>query len=229
MTTPFPKCQNCNEKSCAVAKLSQEELLLLSGGVVEVDFKKGEYLFREQTLNSHVVYLRKGLVKIHKKINDQKDFILKIVTPPSYLGLSTVFGDKINQFSATAIVPAKVCFIDINVFKELIHRNGKFAFELISSISREELSEFQRYVNLTQKQTPGRLAGALLFFAEKVYKDTEFKLPVTRRELAELIGTTRENATRNLSQFREDGLIEIEKSRIILRKPEVLDHIHNVG
>ncbi len=223
------KCKDCSDKSCAVAVLNEEELELLSSHIAEVSFDKGERLFKQDSLNAHVIYMKKGLAKVHMKTVGQKDYILKIATPPSYLGLPTIFGDCINQYSATALESTTACFIDIATFKHLIYTNGEFAFEIIEDICKDELCNFRRYVNQTHKQTPGRLAGALIYFSERVYKSKTFKLSLTRYEIAEMIGTSRESVTRNLTKLKEGKIIDIQRDFITILKPKVLNDISEFG
>lgn len=222
-------CEFCQEKSCAVAVLSHPELEWLSGKVERMRYEKGENLFRESALNSHIFYLKTGLVKLHMKVSDQRDFILSIAKPPCFLGLPTIFGDRVNQYSATALTACSLCIIDVSTFKHLIFHNGAFAYEIIADISRDDLNTFRRYVQLTHKQTPGRLAGVLLFFSEEVFKSLQFELPLDRNELSELLGLSREIVTRVLMQFRADGLISLDKKQISILDPEMLREVYRAG
>lgn len=229
MESKVSTCEFCQEKSCAVAVLSNSEQAWMSGTVQRVAYEKGETLFREGALNSHIFYMKKGLVKLHMKVTAERDFILKIATPPSFLGLPTIFGDRVNQFSATALEYTQVCMIDISTFNHLILHNGAFAYEIIADICKEELQTFRRHVELQHKQTPGRLAGVLLFFAKEVYRSPSFELPLDRSELAELLGLSREIVTRTLMQFREDGMIDLDKKHITILQSGQLEAIEQAG
>lgn len=229
MTTAQAKCKFCEDRSCAVSTLNDLELAFLSDNIAKVHFEKGEPLFKQDTLNSYIVYIRKGVVKVHMHAEGQKEVILKITPAPAFLGLPTIFGDRINQYSATAVEPTDACCINIETFKKLIHQNGAFAYELIADISKDELCNFRNYVDQAHKQVPGRLAGALIYFSEKIYFSSEFELPLNRNELAELIGTSRESATRNLHQLKESGIISLKRNRIQILKPDSLKAIHQAG
>lgn len=229
MTTAQAKCKFCEDQSCAVSKLDEIELAFLSNNIAKVHFEKGEPLFKQDALNSYIVYIRKGAVKVHMHAEGQKEVILKITPAPAFLGLPTIFGDCINQYSATAVEPTDACCINIETFKKLIHQNGAFAYELIADISKDELCNFRHYVDQAHKQVPGRLAGALIYFAERIYHSIEFELPLTRNELAELIGTSRESATRNLHQLKDSGIIALERNRIQILKLASLKAIHQAG
>jgi CRP-like cAMP-binding protein len=222
-------CRICKDGSCAVMQLNNEELDTYSQNIVQVGYDKGESLFKQNTPNTYIVYIRKGLVKVHVHTEGEKDFILKLVKAPAFIGLPTVFGHCVNQYSATAIEPTDACCINIESFKTLLRQNGRFAYEIIADLSKDELCNFQSFVNMVQKQVPGRLAGTLLYFSEHIYHSDEFELPLNRIELAELIGTSRESATRNLQELKKSGIIEIDRSKIRIVKPDRLKVIHDAG
>ena len=117
MTINDQKCINCKLKSKAACTLNASELARLEKGCVEGKMGKNIRLFNEGMIPSQVIYLKEGFVKIHKNGIRQKDQILKIAKPGSYLGLPTIFGDWVNNYSATTINEVKACFIDIGVFK----------------------------------------------------------------------------------------------------------------
>lgn len=222
-------CKNCEYKSCAIAELIDVELELLSENITQTTFDARECLFRQGTRNSHILYIKEGLVKVHMQANGSKDYILKLAPAPTYLGLSTVFGDSVNRYSATALVRTTACFIDITTFKELIYANGKFAYQILADIARDELLIFNRYITQMHKRIPGRLAGVLIYFVEKVHHNLTFELPLTRSELAELMGVSRESAIRQLMLFKEDGMITIDKNRISILNLESLKKIYEAG
>lgn len=229
MQTNVLRCKNCPVKSCAASVLQDHELELMSNNVSEVRFEKGETLFKEDILNSHITYIQSGLVKVHMSATSDKDYILKLVKAPAYLGLSTIFGDRVNNYSATALVATTACFIDIETFKGLIHNNGSFAYEIIADICRNELLDYRSFAVQGHKQTPGRIAGVILYFAEKVYQNNCFELPLSRNEIAELIGISRESVTRALMNFKKDGIIDIDKHWVKVLKMDSLHHIDRAG
>ncbi|MCB0568688.1 MAG: Crp/Fnr family transcriptional regulator [Phaeodactylibacter sp.] len=222
-------CSICTVKSCAVAQLGEIELVLLNDNVARVRFEAGDKLFKEKALNSHVIYLRSGLAKLHVQVAESRDFILRLVSAPSYLGLATIFGDNVNQYSATALTEVEACCIDINTFKELLHNNGVFAAEIIGDISRVELLDFKRYASLSTQSLASLVAGVLLYFSRKIFHSSQYDLPLTRTEIAELLGTTREGVTRMISNFKAEGLINVRRSHISIIKQEALKSIADTG
>jgi len=221
-------CKFCSKRSLAAKHLGNEELEKLGHSCVEVTFSKGDIIFKQDALSSNIIYIREGLVKIHISGPDREQ-ILKIAKGPTYLGIPTTLGDKINHYSATAISPTEVCFIDINVFKDFISSNSDFAYEIIVNLCKNELGHFHRCVNQLQKQSPGRVAETLLFFANEIFENDTFDIPLTRHELGDLTGNSRENVSRILSDFNNENLIKISGKTITITEKETLAKISRNG
>ncbi len=219
----------CEFKSQAVEILGPEELDVLERNCVEVEFRKGEMLFKQSSFSSHVIFIKSGLVKVHMSGLQDKDQILKIIPAPTYLGLANLFGDTINNYSATAIEHTVACFIHINVFKDFIENNGNFALEIIKDISREELTYFKRFVNHNQKQIDGRLAETLLYFLRDVYKEKRFILPLNRKDLSALVCASRESVIREMQSFAASGIIDVKGKQIEILDENRLEQISKNG
>ena len=221
-------CQFCSKKSPAVTKLDPNELKVLGDSCVEVNFSKGDIIFKQNALSSNVIFIKEGLVKIHVS-GPEKEQILKISKGPTYLGIPTTFGDKVNHYSATALVETSVCFIDISVFKEFIKINSDFAYEVIVDLCKDELNQFERCVNLVQKQIHGRLCGTLLYFSEDIFQSDTIEMPLNRNELADLICTSRETVSRLLSELNKERIIQISGKKIKLLDMDKLKQISLKG
>jgi len=186
-------------------------------------------LINEGSPASNIIYLRSGLVKESILRPDNQEQILQIIQPQSYLGLASVFGDRINHYSYTALTDLKVCYIDIEVFTNLIKGNGKFAFEILTSIGKDNLSNFHRFINQSHKKIYGRVADILLYFSSVVFKSDNFQIPLTRKEIADMVGTSRESTGRVLTRFAEDNLIEIQGKVIRIIDVKKLERISRFG
>jgi CRP/FNR family transcriptional regulator len=208
-------CKLCAIKSEAASKLSVEEIEKLSFSCALVKFRKGDSLIRQGTFSTNVAYLRSGLAKVHIA-GPYHEQIVRIVTSPSYLGLPTTFGDKINQYSVTVIDNAEVCFIDITAFRSLLKANSDFSYEIMLELCRNELEVFYRCANRTQKQIRGKIADVLLELSERIYNSDIFRIPLTQEDLGNLVDSSRESVSRVLTEFEKDGII-----RLIGKKVEI--------
>lgn len=183
----------------------------------------------QNTRTSHIMVLLSGMVKIYKEGRNNKVFILKVMIPQSFIGLMSVFGNEIHQYSGSAIGPVEILFIDIGIFKNIITLNGSFALKLIHLISRDGLYLFDRLMSQSHKQLPGRIADVILYFSENIFFSTSFEFPFTRRELAELAGTTKESFIRTLTEFKNDRIIELDGSKVEIVSMKIVKTLSELG
>jgi len=216
------ECKVCAIKSKATSKLSDEEIEKLSFNCALVKFHKGDSLIKQGTFSTNVAYLRSGLAKIHIE-GPYHEQIVRIAKAPTYLGLPTTFGDKINQYSVTVIEEAEVCFIDIETFRYLLKENYDFSYEIMLELCRNELEVFHRCANRTQKQMRGKIADVLIELSERIYNSKIFIIPLTQEDLGNLVDSSRESVSRVLTEFEMDGIIGISGKKIeILNKKSLL-------
>ncbi|MDD2995217.1 MAG: Crp/Fnr family transcriptional regulator [Paludibacter sp.] len=206
-------CKLCPFNTRATSMLSEESFGQLSDNHLELKFKKGDTIIKQGMFSTNVVFLRRGLAKIHLN-GPYHEQIVRLVKAPTYLGLPTTFGDKVNQYSVTAVTETEVCYIDVHIFQKILNENREFSNEIIIELCQNELESFRRCANRTQKQIRGNMADVLIEFAEKIFQADSFTLPVSQSELANLVDTSRESVSRVLSEFDRDGLIRLEGKKI---------------
>jgi CRP-like cAMP-binding protein len=221
-------CKVCAIKSKAVSKLSVEEIEKLSFSCALVKFNKGDSLIRQGTFSTNIAYLRSGLAKIHLA-GPYHEQIVRIVKAPSYLGLPTTFGDKINQYSATAIEAAEVCYIDIDAFRYLLKANHDFSYEILLEICNNELEVFHRCANRTQKQMRGKIADVLIEMSDRIYSSSIFNIPLNQEEIGNLVDSSRESVSRVLNEFEGDGIIKISGKKVEILNKKSLQMISAIG
>ena len=221
-------CEFCTLKSAAARTLNSEQICMLENNCAEAHFNVGDNIVKQDSFSTNVVYIKNGLVKIHIK-SPHKEKIMRIVKAPAYLCLPSTFGDKINHFSATALEETDICFIDVTAFKHFIFNNGDFAWQIILDLSKSELRNLHNCLNNAQKQNIGRVADAVLFFANEIYDSDTFRLPVSRQDLADLTGVSRESACRILTDFHNENIIEVKGRQINILNEKLLQEISDKG
>jgi CRP/FNR family transcriptional regulator, polysaccharide utilization system transcription regulator len=206
---------------------SERDILIENSSIVR--FTKKDVIFRQNTRTSHIMIVISGMVKIYKEGRGQRHIILKLSLPGSYIGMLSVMGDQIHQFSASAVEASAICFIDINPFRNTIMENGKYGLRLLNVISQEGLFILTRLMSQSHKQLPGRIADVLLYLSREVYHSTKFTFPLTRRELAELAGTTKESFIRTLTEFKNDRIINLNGSEVEIVSQDIVNTLSEFG
>jgi len=215
-------CKQCPFNSKAASTLCDRSFEQLTENHLVLKFKKGDSIIRQGMYSTNVVFLRTGLAKIHLT-GPYHEQIVRLVKSPTYLGLPTTFGDKINQYSVTAVTEVEVCFIDVSVFQTILNENRNFSNEIIIELCQNELESFRRCANRTQKLIRGNMADAILEFADKIFMSDSFTLPISQSELANLVDTSRESVSRVLTEFDKDGIIRLSGKKVeIINKKSLL-------
>ena len=175
------------------------------------------------------LYLKKGLVKLVKQGENQRERIISIARPLDFVSLISTFSEKHYEFSISALEESIVCGIDLQSMKEVIRKNGGFALELMEHITRSSNFVIQATYDIDDKHLRGRIAYILLWFSNKIYHSDMFMLPISRKEIGELINMTTENVIRILSEFRKDGLVRIDGKNIEILNKELLEKLSRSG
>jgi len=200
----------------------------LSTNHAAVSFVKGDSIIKQGALSTNVVFLRKGLAKIHLA-GPLREQIVRMVKAPTYLGLPTTLGDKINQYSVSAISDVEVCFIDMDVFQHILQCNHEFAYGIILELCQNDIESYHRCANRAQKQLRGNLADVLLEFSNHIFESDSFTIPISQLELGCLIDTGRESINRLLKEFDEDGIISLSGKQLTIRNKKMLQLISTNG
>ncbi|MCK4829443.1 Crp/Fnr family transcriptional regulator [bacterium] len=195
----------------------------------EIVIEKGEIIYQEGEKINHLVYLKEGLVKLYKTGPGRSQQIISIATPRDFIGLLSVFSNTEYLYSLAALEDSSLCMIDLDVIKKIILQNGKFALNLIEKMNRISDVVLSNKVELGIKQLRGRIAHILLMFADQIYRSDIYELPVSRKEVGELIDMRTENVVRILSEFRKDQLIGIEGKKIEIKNKSMLKKISELG
>ena len=209
-------CNSCIYRTLLYDMLSDEEYEIINSARTEMIFKRGELMISEGNDINDFMYLRKGLVKMYKTNNQGKDQILSINKPGDFINLLSIFSNKKHQYSVTALEETHVCVVKLDAVVKMAKMNSLFALRLMNRMSSIADDIIKKRFEINQRQVKGRVAYMLRFFAEQIYHKHEFTMPITRRELGELISMTTENTIRTLSEFRKDGIIEMDGKNMSL-------------
>lgn len=222
-------CTVSNARCIGFDVLTKEEKELIEKNSIEVTYKKGEVICKHGTFAPHVIFLKDGLAKIFLEgLNDS--LILKIITSGNLIGLTSVMEDNnVFHYSSTAYIESKANLIDINIFRKIIKENSEFASQVINILCENSLQTFGRFFCLTHKQLYGRMADILLCLSERIFKDRNFELNLSRKELAELTGMSTESVIRMLKKFKDDGIITLDGKNVNVANYDLLKKISEYG
>jgi len=221
-------CGDCNCKTSIFKSLHPFELELINQARVQVNYKAGEIIFKQGTPSPHFVCVTSGLAKIYIE-GYGKNLILALVKPVDYIFGPGIYVDNRHYYSASAVEDSSACLVDVNIFKKLIRENPDFADEFIKRVSLQSIFNFDQVISLTQKQMHGRIADVIFYLAEKIYCQNPFVMTISRQDLADLSGMSKESAIRILKEFREEGILTLQGNTLEILNIKQLRQISETG
>jgi CRP/FNR family transcriptional regulator, polysaccharide utilization system transcription regulator len=221
-------CEECHCRNFIFTKLTELEMEMIHLDRFQVAYKAGEIIFKQGSPAPYFFCITTGLAKIYIE-RDEKNLILGLVKPVEYIFGPGVYNDERHHYSVATVEDSTACLVDVNVFKRLIRRNPEFVDELIQRISQQMISQYEHAVSLTQKQMPGRIADTLYYLSDKIYNQNPFEMTISRQDLSDLAGMSKESAIRILKEFKDEEIIAINGKSIHILKPEVLQQIREKG
>ncbi len=222
-------CKTCIYRQMLFGNLDDFEYKLINDARTERLYERGEEIKREGETVDSFLYLRKGLVKLFKTDKRGKEQILSINKPADFVNLLTIFSKANYKYGIRAIEDTLVCDVNLEVLEHVISTNGDFAMRILNRMSNISEEIIENRFEIGQKQLKGRVATILLYFADDIYHNRIFDLPITRREIGELITMTTENTIRAFSEFKRDGLINIQNRTISILDYERMRNIAKSG
>ena len=225
----FCLCQDCDFREMVLGNLDDESIRRICEHKEEQFYRKGEIINYEGQKIETFKYLKSGLVKLFRRLQNGEEQIITITRPFEFVSNMSIFSEEKYLYSVSALEDSVVCIIDLDLIKDLFHKNGVFAASLLVKISRMNDKIISQTLDIRQKNLAGRVAYVLLYFSKDIYKSRVFDLPVSRKEIADYIGMSTANVIRTMSDFKKDGIIGIYGKTIEMMNPEKLEIISKRG
>ncbi|MCG8410719.1 MAG: Crp/Fnr family transcriptional regulator [Bacteroidales bacterium] len=224
------ECTDCKLKFVCFDSLNTDELALINENKVQIRFKKGEIVSKQGTFVTHVMYIKSGYAKIYKETDIDNSLILDVIPSGRLIGLSSLFNkDNISRFSVAALDETTVCSIERSAIEKLIHQNSLFSENIITLLNKSFLQFFDKMASLTQKQMNGRVADALLYLSEDIFDSNQFKMILSRKDLANFTGMSMMSVVRTLKEFKLAEVIENKNGFMNIKDKAALKEISEKG
>jgi len=204
-----------------------EELRKLSENRPQRVYKKKESIFQEGDYPNFLFFLNRGKVKTYKLHDDGKEYITGLFKPGDFLGYVPLLeGNNYHEY-CEALEESELYRIPKEDFLALIHNNRDVASRFIKMLTGNISEKETQLISLAYNTVRKRVAEALLLLQERYResKDTDFKVSISRDDLASIVGTATESVIRTLSDFREEQLIRMEGRSIVIQSTEGLEKI----
>jgi CRP/FNR family transcriptional regulator, global nitrogen regulator len=188
--------------------------------VAERRFGARDIIYAPGDPDGQLYFVLAGTVRLYKIYGEYKEATVALLTHGDVFGeicLEEMPGQK--TFAET-VTESRVAVVRKCVLNEVIKRHPVFALKLLSSFS-ERLRQSEKTIEgLLEREVSARLATLLSHlgdrFGEPDGSDKVLSVRLTHQDLANMIFSTREAVSKEMSEFQRAGLIEVRNRRILV-------------
>ncbi len=185
--------------------------------------KKKKEVFSEGDTPLHVFFIKSGSVKVFKSHPDGKELITNIYNANDFFGFEPILESTVYQESAITMQDSEIITFPKYDFTMLLQSHPDVSAGFISLLCKKVSEKELQLMNLAYNSVRQRTAEALLKIQQ--LKDKNEVIQIPRDDLAKMVGTASESIIRVLSDFKDEGLIQIEAGKIKILHPEKLQKV----
>lgn len=195
-------------------------------------FPEGAVIFKEKEKPKGIYILKSGCVKLFVNRENSRgrtttpEYVLRLVSPGEYFGYKAAISGGSLTATAEAVQTSTVWFYEMGTIAQLMTSMHPLMSDLLQQ-SVSELNTFEKtgqfnYLASVQERIAYRLIELSDRFGVAQANGVSLNLKLTRNEFAQLASTINESLSRHLTEFKNEGLIDINGKEIIILNREGL-------
>lgn len=207
--------------------LDEAASALLEGGRRRREYGSGEVVFAQGERNDGVHCVSGGTVGIRRLDANGNSVLLGLAYPGDTIGYRSFLTGGEHKTSAEALGPSVVCHIDRATLTALLAGNPAFGLRFLKrSIFELEHAHDTMFRQATLSNRH-QLVHLLLVLVRRHGRrhangSQSIDLPVSRRDLASMIGTRHETVSRIIGRLETDGMAHFSGRQVIIPSVEAL-------
>lgn len=209
-----------------LAPLSPPELEAANKRFREHGYEEGEVIYFSGDPATHLYVVASGQVRLTQHSLSGKDVLLDVLAAGEFFGSLAMRQDETYAETAQAQTAACVLAIGAQAFRDLLHESPQVALAVLDLTAERLQAAQERVHRLSAHPVEQRIAAVLLNLAAKLGEPRRegllIQTPLSREDLAQMTGTTPETASRIMSQFQKEGLIESGRQWVAITDREQL-------
>ncbi|UGY18396.1 Crp/Fnr family transcriptional regulator [Bradyrhizobium septentrionale] len=194
------------------ADLGADELQRLSGLCHTQQLSAGEVLFQKGDPGDALFGVRRGQIRIETGASDGSRLTLNFMGSGDLFGEVAVLDGQDRTADATAGEASELFVLRREDFLSFLEREPKVAVRLIELLCQRIRWQSERMEESVLQPLPVRLARRLCALAE----DFGSEVHISQEQLGIFVGAARESVNRQLQTWRRDGIVDLQRGRIML-------------
>ncbi len=191
----------------------------------QLTFKAGETIYEEGKLGNHFFFIDKGVVKSHRMDEYGKELITSLYKEGDFFGNTSFKKSDTYTEYATAMEETRVYAVSKEELKHILMNNSNITLELIDVLGDNLAGIKGQLLEMAYGSVRKKAARTILLFSQKIRRHPTQSIRISRSDLASVAGMASETLIRTLSDFKKEGLLEIEGRNIKLLNVEALKKI----
>ncbi|HET8752916.1 MAG TPA: cyclic nucleotide-binding domain-containing protein, partial [Salinimicrobium sp.] len=188
-------------------------------------YKAGETIFEEGKQNNLFFMVDRGVVKTHRIDPFGKELITSIHKEGDFFGNTSLNQQSAHEEFATAMEESRVYAVSKEELKEILLKNNNISLDLIDVLGNNISGIKEQLLEMAYGSVRKKTARTILLFSQKIRRFPTQSIRISRSDLASVAGMASESLIRTLSDFKKEGLIEIEGRNIKILDVEALKNI----
>ena len=173
-------------------------------------FPKDAIIYKEGNNSNYIYLIISGLIKCHKLDEQGKHLTTALYKEDDLFGYTSFTQNLAYQESATAIQKTELVGLSKKSLTNVLNKNHKVTLELIELLTGDLAVVKDQLLQMAYSSVSKKTANTILKFAEKLNRKPEEQIRISRNDLASVAGIATETLIRTMSNFKKQGLIEIE-------------------
>ena len=193
----------------------------------EVHFQRHSTIFNEGTAATQVALLVSGCLKATQNGTSGQEVILRLNGPGDVLGKVGNERDAKHWYSAYAVQPSTVLRWETDTFESIVKRFPILRRNIANDLERQ-LNELEiRFREVSTEKVAARLSNLLVRLVHQVGKHSDgcVEIALSRRDLAQLTGTTLFTVSRLLCQWKTHGIVSARREAVLVHNVPALQEL----
>ena len=190
------------------------------------NYKKRDFVFMEGAQPLYLYFISSGEVKTYKSNSDGKELITGLHRPGEFIGFVPLLENKPNNETAVVLKDADIYMIPQQDFLTMIYTNKEIARKFISMLSNNLYETENLLIEIAYQSVRQRVAHALIKLnGLDILSKNLPSISVTRKNISSMVGTTTESLNRTISDFKDEGILEISGKNLRVLNLQKLEHV----
>jgi DNA-binding response OmpR family regulator len=188
-------------------------------------YPKETSIYKEGKNSNYIYLITSGLIKCHKLDEQGKQLTTALYKEDDLFGYTSFSQNLAYQESATTIQDTELVGLSKKALTNVLDKNHKVTLELIELLTEDLATVKDQLLQMAYSSVNKKTANTILMFAEKLNRKPEEQIKISRSDLASVAGIATETLIRTMSNFKKQGIIEIEGRTVRILDLEKLKEI----